>query len=128
MKTHKLVNDSVQTYLFCTNLPMKLSQTRRSNSGFKLLFFNSPNTTELEKINRNGILCNSAAIESHIVLISCIQVVEPSELLALGVSHPHTSHCMANGDVLISTMGDETEAGKGKRTQLLFQLHTPHIM
>jgi len=40
-------------------------------------------------------------------------VVEPEELLALGVSHPHTSHCMANGDVLISTMGDEKEDGKG---------------
>ena len=71
--------------------------------------------------------CNLATIKPHIVLTSCTQVVEPSELLALGVSHPHTSHCMANGDVLISTMGDETEAGKGKRTQLMLQLRSPQV-
>lgn len=54
--------------------------------------------------------------------LSCFQVVEPEELLALGVSHPHTSHCMANGDVLISTMGDEKEDGKGKTGDTLEQV------
>lgn len=46
--------------------------------------------------------------------MSLLQVVEPSEMKRLGVSRPHTSHCMANGDVLVSTMGDEHDNNKGK--------------
>jgi len=41
------------------------------------------------------------------------QVIEPSEMKALGVTRPHTAHCMADGDVLISTMADENDQNKG---------------
>ncbi|KAF6034625.1 hypothetical protein EB796_007065 [Bugula neritina] len=40
-------------------------------------------------------------------------VIEPSEMKALGVTRPHTAHCMADGDVLISTMADENDQNKG---------------
>ncbi|XP_067951504.1 methanethiol oxidase-like isoform X1 [Watersipora subatra] len=40
-------------------------------------------------------------------------VVEPSEMKALGCSRPHTNHCMKNGDVLVSTLGDENDSNKG---------------
>lgn len=33
------------------------------------------------------------------------KVIEPSELYAYNVSSPHTSHCLPNGEVMISTMG-----------------------
>jgi len=42
------------------------------------------------------------------------KVIEPWEVHALGVSTPHTTHCLADGDVMISTMGDGPEKnGKG---------------
>ena len=28
-------------------------------------------------------------------------------------SFPHTTHCLANGEIMISTMGDKDENGKG---------------
>ncbi|XP_022656896.1 selenium-binding protein 1-like isoform X2 [Varroa jacobsoni] len=40
-------------------------------------------------------------------------VVEPSEMAALGVSSPHTPHCLPGGDILISTMGDKERNGQG---------------
>jgi len=42
------------------------------------------------------------------------KVIEPWELHALGVGTPHTTHCLADGDVMISTMGDgPNKNGKG---------------
>jgi len=32
--------------------------------------------------------------------------IEPKELHDLGVSSPHTSHCLPGGQIMISTMGD----------------------
>ena len=34
-------------------------------------------------------------------------------LKSMGLSHPHTTHCLPNGEVMISTMGDEHGNGKG---------------
>jgi len=34
------------------------------------------------------------------------KTIEPEELHKLGLSAPHTSHCLANGEIMISTMGD----------------------
>lgn len=28
-------------------------------------------------------------------------------------SYPHTTHCLATGEIMISTMGDKDENGKG---------------
>nr|XP_022915697.1 selenium-binding protein 1 [Onthophagus taurus] len=44
---------------------------------------------------------------------SIYKVFEPSEMHALNCSTPHTSHCLANGDIMISTMGDINGNGKG---------------
>lgn len=42
------------------------------------------------------------------------KVIEPWHLHKLGVSTPHTTHCLADGDVMISTLGDGPEKnGKG---------------
>merc|ERR1711874_618897 len=38
------------------------------------------------------------------------KVIEPWEMHAFGVSTPHTTHCLADGNVMISTLGD----GPGK--------------
>jgi len=46
------------------------------------------------------------------------KVIDPAELYAHNVSSPHTSHCLPNGDVMISTMGDGA-AGNGKGQFLL---------
>lgn len=34
------------------------------------------------------------------------KTIEPEELHALGLSSPHTSHCIPTGEIMISTMGD----------------------
>lgn len=41
------------------------------------------------------------------------KVIEPSELYSNKVSSPHTSHCLASGEVMISCMGDEKHNNKG---------------
>ncbi|NXM78682.1 SBP1 oxidase, partial [Serilophus lunatus] len=42
------------------------------------------------------------------------KVVEPEELFRKGnVAHPHTSHCLPSGEVLISCLGDPQGNGKG---------------
>ncbi|KAH7696024.1 Protein Y37A1B.5 a [Aphelenchoides avenae] len=42
------------------------------------------------------------------------KAVEPKELLALGVSAPHTPHCLADGNIMISTLGDAHGKNQGK--------------
>ena len=34
-------------------------------------------------------------------------------MAAFDVSAPHTTHCLADGDIMISTMGDNAGNGKG---------------
>ena len=42
------------------------------------------------------------------------KVIEPWEIHKHGVSTPHTTHCLADGNVMISTLGDGPEKnGKG---------------
>jgi len=41
------------------------------------------------------------------------KTIEPDELHKHGLSAPHTTHCLASGDVMISTMGDKSEDAKG---------------
>ncbi|KAK5642132.1 hypothetical protein RI129_008299 [Pyrocoelia pectoralis] len=42
------------------------------------------------------------------------ETIEPSELSALDLSYPHTTHCLPSGEIMISTMGDNQENGKGE--------------
>eukprot|EP01023_Acetabularia_acetabulum_P051981 TRINITY_DN575_c0_g1_i2.p1 TRINITY_DN575_c0_g1~~TRINITY_DN575_c0_g1_i2.p1 ORF type:complete len:472 (-),score=84.93 TRINITY_DN575_c0_g1_i2:358-1773(-) len=41
------------------------------------------------------------------------KVIEAEEVKALGLSVPHTSHCLSNGEIMISTLGDENGEAKG---------------
>lgn len=41
------------------------------------------------------------------------KILEPEVLKSHGVSHPHTSHCLPNGQVMMSTLGDANGNGKG---------------
>lgn len=40
--------------------------------------------------------------------------MEPEELHKVGVTTPHTAHCLASGHVMISTMGDANGNGLGE--------------
>uniref|UniRef100_A0A7E4V731 Methanethiol oxidase n=1 Tax=Panagrellus redivivus TaxID=6233 RepID=A0A7E4V731_PANRE len=40
------------------------------------------------------------------------RVIEPEELAAVNVSFPHTAHCLADGNIMISTLGDAEENNK----------------
>lgn len=42
------------------------------------------------------------------------KIIEPKELHDLGLSAPHTSHCLPNGEIMISTMGDAEGNAKGQ--------------
>jgi len=52
------------------------------------------------------------------------KVIEPWEVHAQGVSSPHTTHCLADGNVMISTMGDGKGKGNGKGSFLLLDGET----
>lgn len=41
------------------------------------------------------------------------KVLEPEEMHAFDLSAPHTTHCLASGEVMISTMGNTKGEGKG---------------
>uniref|UniRef100_A0A914HXL3 Methanethiol oxidase n=1 Tax=Globodera rostochiensis TaxID=31243 RepID=A0A914HXL3_GLORO len=41
------------------------------------------------------------------------KIVETDKLAAFGVSFPHTAHCLADGSVMVSTIGDERSEGRG---------------
>ena len=46
--------------------------------------------------------------------LSVPQIIEPWEMHALGVGTPHTTHCLADGNVMISTLSDGPKKnGKG---------------
>ncbi|KAJ2944270.1 hypothetical protein O0L34_g18252 [Tuta absoluta] len=40
-------------------------------------------------------------------------VIDGSEMRSFNCSFPHTAHCLASGEIMISTMGDKDENGKG---------------
>lgn len=42
-----------------------------------------------------------------------LKVVEPEEMHALGLATPHTPHCLADGNVMVSTMGNPDGSAKG---------------
>ncbi len=42
------------------------------------------------------------------------QVVEPDDVKGVKLSVPHTSHCLGNGNIMISCMGDGTDQPKGE--------------
>ena len=53
-----------------------------------------------------------------------MQMVEGAEVrMKTGLSAPHTSHCLASGDMMISCMGDEKGDGKGDVTRCTSPSH-----
>lgn len=42
------------------------------------------------------------------------KVIEGKDMRALDCATPHTSHCLASGEVMVSVMGDQFGAGKGE--------------
>ena len=57
---------------------------------------------------------NSFIVKLLIISAYLIKIIEPQELYDVGVSIPHTTHCLPSGDIMISTMGDGPENnGKG---------------
>jgi len=53
------------------------------------------------------------------------QVIEGELLRALNVSTPHTTHCLASGEIMISVLGDKH--GNGKGDFVLIDAHTFEI-
>lgn len=48
------------------------------------------------------------------------KAVEPADILEkTGLAYPHTSHCLASGDLLVSCMGDKDGNAKGSGFLLL---------
>lgn len=41
------------------------------------------------------------------------KVIDGSEMRSFNCSFPHTTHCLATGEIMISTMGDKDENGQG---------------
>lgn len=42
------------------------------------------------------------------------KAVEPADILEkTGLAYPHTSHCLASGDILVSCLGDKDGNAKG---------------
>ena len=42
-------------------------------------------------------------------------MIEPEDVLGADISALHTAHCLANGDIMISGMGDKDGNGKGQK-------------
>lgn len=50
----------------------------------------------------------------------CLQMVEPVDLFwKCGLANPHTTHCLGNGQIMISCLGDPSGNGKGETTSRL---------
>lgn len=48
------------------------------------------------------------------------KVVEPEEIIQkTGLAYPHTSHCLASGDLLVSCLGDKDGSAAGSGFLLL---------
>lgn len=51
---------------------------------------------------------------------SLYKVIEPSDIVQkTGLAFPHTSHCLASGDILISCLGDKDGNAEGSGFLLL---------
>ena len=47
-------------------------------------------------------------------MVQCMQVIDSDELKSkANLSFPHTSHCLANGQIMVSAMGDVDGNAKG---------------
>jgi len=47
-----------------------------------------------------------------------MQIVEPEEMhQKANASTPHTTHCLASGEIMISTMGDRNKDGRGGQSR-----------
>uniref|UniRef100_A0A915M3U2 Methanethiol oxidase n=1 Tax=Meloidogyne javanica TaxID=6303 RepID=A0A915M3U2_MELJA len=55
------------------------------------------------------------------------KTIEPKQLFDLGVGFPHTAHCLADGTIMISTLGDERDSPKVPADDLcaLYSLKNP---
>lgn len=48
------------------------------------------------------------------------KTVEPEEIWSrTGLAYPHTAHCLANGDIMVSCMGDKEGNSEGSGFLLL---------
>ena len=48
------------------------------------------------------------------------KVVHPNEIIQkTGLAYPHTSHCLASGDILVSCLGDQDGNAEGNGFLLL---------
>ncbi|XGW30027.1 hypothetical protein V3C99_009219 [Haemonchus contortus] len=61
-------------------------------------------------LNSSRIYIVNVENERNIYLVKAI---EPVEVHKQGISFPHTSHCLADGNIMISTLGDENGNHKG---------------
>jgi selenium-binding protein 1 len=52
-------------------------------------------------------------------------VIEGELLRALNVATPHTTHCLASGEIMISVLGDKN--GNGKGDFLLIDAHSLEV-
>lgn len=46
--------------------------------------------------------------------LTITKVIEKSDLANFDVSFPHTAHCLANGNIMVSTLGDANDNNKCK--------------
>ncbi len=53
------------------------------------------------------------------------KVIEPAELHKHGVSSPHTTHCLGNGDIMISTLGKGSTVWMGTLLRIMNLLEGP---
>lgn len=50
------------------------------------------------------------------VVLLFLQMVEPVDLYwKCGLANPHTTHCLGNGQIMISCLGDPSGNGRGER-------------
>jgi selenium-binding protein 1 len=57
--------------------------------------------------------------------VFALQVIEGELLRALNVATPHTTHCLASGEIMISVLGDKN--GNAKGDFLLIDAHSLEI-
>lgn len=53
-------------------------------------------------------------------MFNCVsaQTIEPEDIgKQTGLTQPHTTHCLANGEIMISCLGDYNNKGEGKGIQ-----------
>lgn len=84
-----------------------------SSLGVSLLWRSEDTFLTSMRFLRPAILIRSLFIPLNLAPSSPLQILEPEVLKSMGVSNPHTTHCLPNGKVMISTMGDEHGRGKG---------------